>query len=794
VKPTILEPSAFDSFEPDPIADVMPFATTSQDHHDVPQNTATSLDFSQVSPQLNSAVVRSAASNSSRTDNHFSARPYYREPEKGALGLKEILGVARRRWPLVLGLACLTFAASTAWTLTRKPIYSTNFQLLVRPVDANPNLATITENPSAGVALQSGAGLETMVAVLRTPKVMEPALAALQRDYPGYTLQELYDSVSIGQTKGSDILVITVTDGNPGRAKAVADQLGKVYINYSDFLNKSSLNQGISFVDRQLPTLQARVQSLQKQLADFQQRYTLVDPVSSAANLTGQLSTLQQRQEDTQTSLTETRATYANLRRQLGNRAPSEAITASTMSTSVAYQGLLAKLREAEIAVAQASVTYQPDAPQMEVVVENRDKLLRLLEIESKKILGNKRISANQASMTGIQVDLNSQLVQVANTLQSLQTRAKALSDAEARLRKNFELYPDLSRRHTDLQRELKIATASLERFLSTRESLEIKAAQQSHPWQLLSAAPLPGAPISPNIPRNLTLGLVGALLMGGGAAVLADKLRDVFHSVDDLRGTVALPLLGIVPYQAALSRQRQANLETSAHVYPEDGRLSDETYVSNGFTESFRSLYSNLRFLDSEMQLKSLVVSSATPAEGKSTTAYNLAVNAAAMGQRVLLVDADLRRPSVHEKAGLQNREGLSNVITMKVPVREVLHQSPKELNLYVMTAGTMPPDPTRLFSSPLMERLMQELQQVFDLVIYDAPPILGFADSLLLSAQTNGCLMVVGLGYTERVAVREALEQCRTSHIPMLGISVNCRLAHTQDPSIDRLQYAYS
>lgn len=87
-----------------------------------------------------------------------------------------------------------------------------------------------------------------------------------------------------------------------------------------------------------------------------------------------------------------------------------------------------------------------------------------------------------------------------------------------------------------------------------------------------------------------------------------------------------------------------------------------------------------------------------------------------------------------------------------------------------------------------------MQELQQVFDLVIYDAPPILGFADSLLLSAQTNGCLMVVGLGYTERVAVREALEQCRISHIPMLGVSANCRLAHTQDPSIDRLQYSYA
>jgi polysaccharide biosynthesis transport protein len=129
-----------------------------------------------------------------------------------------------------------------------------------------------------------------------------------------------------------------------------------------------------------------------------------------------------------------------------------------------------------------------------------------------------------------------------------------------------------------------------------------------------------------------------------------------------------------------------------------------------------------------------------------------------------------------------------------MKVPVRDVLQQSPRESNLYVMTAGTMPPDPTRLFSSPLMERLMQELQQVFDLVIYDAPPILGFADSLLLSAQTNGCLMVAGLGYTERAAIREALEQLHVASTPVLGIAANCRVAYTQQHQVSKYSGYYS
>jgi capsular exopolysaccharide synthesis family protein len=715
-------------------------------------------------------------------------QPYYREPEKGALGLKEMLAIAGRRWPLVLGLASLTFAAATAWTLTRQPVYSTNFQLLVRPLDPNADLANVTGATQPGMAQQSGAGLETMISVLTTPKVMEPAIISLQREYPGYSLQELYNNLVVTQVKNADILTVTVNDKDPMRAKVIAERLSQVYISYSDSLNKTSLNQGISFVNRQLPELQARVQSLQQQLKAFRQRYTLVDPDTRAQNVTAQLGALQQRREETQTSIIETQGTYNNLQRQLGNRAPAEAITASTMSTSTAYQGLLAKLREAEVAVAQASVTYQPEAPQMQALVETRDKLLSLLSQESKRILGNRRLSPQQANMSGIEQELNNQLVQTANTLQALQIRARALGEAESRLRKDFELYPDLSRQHTDLQRQLKIATASLERLLETRESLEIKAAQQAQPWKLLSAAALPREPISPNIPRNLTLGLLGALLLGGGAALLAEKFKDVFHSVDDLRSSVTLPILGIVPYQKLLLRLKP---QVRSNALLEDV-TGDTGYTANGFTESFRSLFSSLQFLESEVQVKSLVISSATPAEGKSTTAYNLAMGAAAMGLRVLLVDADLRRPTVHDKAGLPNIQGLSNVLTLKVPVQEVMQQSARESNLYVITSGPTPPDPTRLLSSETMKQLMQQLHDFFDLVVYDAPPLLGFADSLLLSPKTNGCLMVVGLGHSERAAVREALEQCRVSRVPMLGIAANCRAAYTQQHNLTKY-YSY-
>jgi capsular exopolysaccharide synthesis family protein len=144
-------------------------------------------------------------------------------------------------------------------------------------------------------------------------------------------------------------------------------------------------------------------------------------------------------------------------------------------------------------------------------------------------------------------------------------------------------------------------------------------------------------------------------------------------------------------------------------------------------------------------------------------------------MGQRVLLVDADLRRPQVHKILGLENEFGLSNVIATGVTAKQVIQRLPMWDHLYVLTAGQMPPDPTRLLCSKKMQYLMEQFHAVFDLVIYDTPPVLGLADGRLLSAHTDGVVMVAGLGKTDRSVLMEALDGMKVSSTTVLGIVAN-------------------
>ncbi len=168
-------------------------------------------------------------------------------------------------------------------------------------------------------------------------------------------------------------------------------------------------------------------------------------------------------------------------------------------------------------------------------------------------------------------------------------------------------------------------------------------------------------------------------------------------------------------------------------------------------------------------------MISSATPGDGKSTTAVHLAQAAAAMGQRVLLVDADLRLLQVHKVLGLENQIGLSNVIATGFTAKQAIQRLPMWDHLYVLTAGQLPPDPTRILSSKKMRYLMEQFHAVFDLVIYDTPPVLGLADGQLLAAHTDGVVMVTGLGKTDRSVLMQALDRLKISNSTVLGVVAN-------------------
>lgn len=296
--------------------------------------------------------------------------------------------------------------------------------------------------------------------------------------------------------------------------------------------------------------------------------------------------------------------------------------------------------------------------------------------------------------------------------------------------------------------------------------------------------------PISPRILRGLLLGAIAGLSVGAAAALLTEKLDRSFHSPDSLKTFTKLPMLGIIPFFKTLQPAKPGRI--SPPVNPAISGMGD--YEMASFLEAFRTLYSNLRFLKRDRSVRSLVISSAIPAEGKSTTAVNLAKAAAVMGQRVLLVDADLRLPQIHARLQLPNAAGLSEILGQQTPWQDFL-QSTLDENLQVLPAGSVPTDPVRLLSSAAMRELMHELSDAFDLVIYDMPPLLGFTDSGLVAAHTDGMVMVVGLGTTTRVELKQALDSLEVMPVQVLGIVANGIRSHTTKAySYDRYHRYYA
>jgi polysaccharide biosynthesis transport protein len=395
-----------------------------------------------------------------------------------------------------------------------------------------------------------------------------------------------------------------------------------------------------------------------------------------------------------------------------------------------------------------------------------------------------------------------------------LEVRSQTIAQTEANLKQQVNQLPALARQYTDLKRELDVANQSLNRFLANRESLQVNAAQKEIPWQRMSIPEKPQIPISPNKARNFLLGSIAGLLLGIAAAMLAERVDDKLHSIDDLKNRLKLPLLGTIPYQPTLAspgipvqHSPEPDFLDPDFLEPNflDPALSnssarsplplltqlkqrisqqqpDRPYAAASFLEAFRSLYTNICLLGSDSPIRSIVTSSALPGDGKSTVAVALAQSAAAMGQRVLLVDADLRRPQISHRLGLPNFKGLSNLVASEIEFEQVVQRSDSTSlaswasgGLWVLTSGPVPPDSTKLLSSKKMQHLMARFHSQFDLVIYDTPPVLGFADSTLLASHTDGLVLVVRLNKTDRAAIAQALEGLSLSNSPILGVVAN-------------------
>jgi tyrosine-protein kinase len=273
-----------------------------------------------------------------------------------------------------------------------------------------------------------------------------------------------------------------------------------------------------------------------------------------------------------------------------------------------------------------------------------------------------------------------------------------------------------------------------------------------------IAAAEVPDKASSPKIIQNLAIGLILGLLLGLGVAMLRHVLDTKVRNENDVRALTESPILGVVAYDQ----------EVSSHpVILRDRPLAAPS-------EAVRRLRTNLQFIDIGHRSKSIVISSSIPGEGKSTIAINLAVSLADAGARVILVDADLRRPSIAEYLGIEGGVGLTTVLIGRAQVEDVV-QPLGRTSLDLLPAGQIPPNPSELLGSTAMAELLEQLSTSYDMVLLDSPPLLPVTDAVVLSNLAGGALVVVGVDRIHRPQLQQSLESLETAGAHVFGVVMN-------------------
>lgn len=676
-------------------------------------------------------------------------------PQKG-LNLRPLLRTARRQALLISGITGLVTAGM--WHLAAKApaIYAGTFQMLVEPVTSEAKLSEPSILTRAGEAANNQMDYPTQLEILKSPGMLDSIVKLVRTQHPNFGVNALRQGLVVerigkGRFDSTKILSVTYQGLEPDVVELVLQKTAEKYLKYSLEERKTSIGQGVKFIEEQLPDLQERVDVYQAQLQQLQQQYELIDPTSRAGELYAQIRQFESEQFATAKELEELTTLSKTLQQQL-QLTPVEARVASELGENPYRSNLLSKLKEIDTQIAVTSATFLPDSPEIQVLLDQKQEVQRLLEQQTQEIPG--------VNLAGVQEKLNvltvpnslrqsqiQQLVETNNQIQLLAVRLENLNRERSKFEQQARQFPEVTRQYTDIQQKLELTKQTLNQLLAQREKLRVEAAQDNVPWELISP-PGPAMALPADSSKKLLVGIAAGLMLGMGAAIALEKRRDVFYTIEDIEDGVSPPLLGQMP--------------------PAMG-------VEEEFVEAFDALYANLRFLYANAPIRALTIGSAEPGDGKSVLALQLAVTVANMGQRVLLVDANLRQPQLHQRLGVPNHKGLSELLTEKLVPNALVEPCGLAENLFVLTAGHPSAKAIKLLGSAQMQHIADEFQATFDWVIYDTPALGEVMDGIFVCAQTDGLLMVVGVKKTHHSSTLKTLEQLNAFRLPCLGMVAN-------------------
>ncbi len=608
--------------------------------------------------------------------------------------------------------------------------------------------------------------IPTLIEYLKSPLLLEPLAQKYDKD-----LNELINNIAIftigtRRQEAKGILNVFLYTKNYKKDEALLNDLSDLYLNAALQQKQRKLTDGLAFLNRQAPQLEEKRASLHGELSAFREKNNLLEPSAEGVTLKRGQATISttilklQSQKNRLIKIKEEikkgRLSARGFQSAVGDILLDGNQVQGGLSISDSNQSILKEQINLEERLAASKGIYTPDSK----IIKGLETRLRVIEPITRQY---------QLDAVDSAIDLNN-------------SRTKDAREQKAVLSEEFNKKPALIEKYETLQQRLLIAQDNLSALVKTRERFQLEMAQNAIPWTLISAPRMNPYPIKPSIPKNLFASLLFGFFVGAIAALLRDKFDYVYKSSEEVKNSLRLPILGVIPYVKlfeGLRQEKKSILESlDTKIDKKDPNLKEERYQRFFYQEAFRNLITSIKFLSTDEKIKTLVMTSSIASEGKSLLNIILSKTFADSGQRVLLIDSDLRKPQLHTRLGMNNLRGLSNLLTDKNLIWEdLVLKLPNNKNLDLIPAGIKPPDPTKILNSKRMEEIVNSIKSSknYDIIIFDTPPILGLADSALISNYVDGVILIITLNTVNKKLPKEAVSRIYESNAQLLGCLVN-------------------
>lgn len=657
----------------------------------------------------------------------------------GMFDLSSLLRIARERAKIIAAAVAAGLVLAVIATLMTTPMYRADVILEVNP----PQVQILNENERAGgEAVANWDLIATQVGLLSSRTLAERVAQDLNlandpavvpqtgnaRDRLRIATNVVAGGLEVETPKDGQLVTYRYVSSSPELAAKIANGIADGFINSSLQRKFDSSNYARTFLQQQINKTRADLEKSERALVQYAQSQGIIN-ISNDKGATGDTNSLQgESLVALNTALAEATARRVLAEGNYRQARTASAGSAATQSTS-ALRGVKAGL-EAEYQ--DKATLLKPDHPDMVALKSRIDELNRQIGAEQSRVAGGQTAS------------LLAEYRAAASAESALRSRVNALRGSVLDLRGR-------SIQYNILQRELDTNRSLYDALLQSFKEVGVTGGIGKAPVSIVDRADVPTAPYKPNLLFNLLVGLVLGLLGGIALAVLMEFTNDVIKTRDDVRKKLRQACLGVVPRRVG-----------------KGSVVADLQDPGSPISEAYSAILAALRFSTEHGAPKTLLVTSTVASEGKSSTAFALAQNYARRGERVLLIDSDLRRPVFKAHT---SRQGLTKLLTNEEPLEGHLFDTQYE-NLWLLPSGPTPPNPADLLATSRFSALLREATAQFDRVIVDGPPMLGLADAALLAAAIGNIVMVVESGSTKTRAANDAIERLKPTGAHLLGV----------------------